>query len=211
MNKKKPTNKKKLLGAIGIAIMLCMVSRGCGPSETEIRHKVVKIIGNGHGCSGEQIKAPSGTNYILTAGHCSAAIGTDGTAVITTEDGKQINRKVIAADTNSDLLLIEGLPGVEGLSIADHLVRFQHVRTFTHGAMLDTYKTEGIVVMEQHLEIMGAFSADEIGITAMVQPGSSGGPVVNDSGQLVGVVSASDAGIGWIVRIQDIKAFLSAY
>ncbi len=42
-------------------------------------------------------------------------------------------------------------------------------------------------------------------------PGSSGGMVVNDAGELVGVVSAGGGGFSYLVRLLDIQSFLASY
>jgi S1-C subfamily serine protease len=51
----------------------------------------------------------------------------------------------------------------------------------------------------------------EVATTAKVVPGSSGGMVVDDVGDLIGVVSASNGDFGFLVRLQDIKNFLAKY
>lgn len=236
--RKKWKNKAKaaLIAAIALATIL-----NIGPSDTAIRSKIVRLIGKYGTCSGEQVTAPSGVNYIITAAHCRE-IGPELTAI--TEDGRKLVRNIIAEDANSDLLLLEGIPGMKGLSIADDSSIHQHVRTFTHGHNLDTYKTEGALVQMKHIEIpialadtpelaevctkapkykieplmifFGAInvcmlSVDEIATTAQVEPGSSGGAAVDDSGRLIGVVSASGEGMGWLVPLKAIKAFLANY
>ena len=71
------------------------------------------------GGTGFAVKAPSGATYILTNDHV-CEVSADGQNVLVSNDtnDQMINRKIIAHDPNSDLCLIEGLPGVEGLSLA---------------------------------------------------------------------------------------------
>lgn len=121
-------------------------------TEQYPRSRVVKITGNGRGCSGEQIRAPSGVNYILSAGHCMVtAVG--GQVTVYTEDGRTLQRRVIAEDPDSDLMLIEGLPNMRGLTIAKEIKIGSKFRTFTHGAMLDTFKTEGQIIEQMLINI----------------------------------------------------------
>lgn len=139
--------------AIVAIILAAGLLYGCWhPSETKIKSKVVMLSGNHAFCSGEQVKAPSDVNYILTAGHCKD-LAVDGKITIITEDGKTLDRRIVAEDPKSDLLLLEGLPGVEGLPIAKGSYKGQWVRTFTHGHRMATYKTEGFLVQDKEIEI----------------------------------------------------------
>jgi S1-C subfamily serine protease len=69
------------------------------------------------GGTGFAVKAPSGQSYILTNDHV-CEVSSDGLTVLVTGDEGSMRRRIIAHDENSDLCLIEGLPGVEGLSVA---------------------------------------------------------------------------------------------
>jgi S1-C subfamily serine protease len=243
---------KKIIGVIivGLILLHSCFSYTTKPSlsNNELRHKVVKLWSQSRGmCSGEQIEAPSGMAYILSAGHCAMLADSNGDIRVETEDKEQLIRKVIAEDQESDLLLIEGLPNVKGLQLAEghsHEV----VRTFTHGGNHDTWGSSGelVAIKPQHIMItqidpnsaidvqsclkapkyqmqvfktpFGDFGAcmlvaDEWESTAFVMPGSSGGMVVNKWGELVAVVSATDAqrGFSYFVTMTDIKRFLAAY
>lgn len=156
----------------------------------------------------------------------------------TTEDGRSLQRKIIAEDPDSDLILLEGIPAMRGIDIAKYAIRQEHVRTFTHGNRFSTYRTEGLLIDYTTVEAQVADAACELGFpkyrwivgnsffgemklcvlteTAMASdaltvPGSSGGMVVNDSGQLVGVVSAGGRGFSFFVSAYDINHFLKNY
>lgn len=237
---------KKLIISIGLLAILfgCAHLPAIPKSEAYIRERSVKLIGRRGTCSGEQVKGHSGIDYILSAGHCKVLADSDNTILIQTEDKHVMRRRIIAEDPNSDLLLIEGLPDLEGLEIAERIVIQDHVRTFTHGAGMDTYMTEGEVVQQKHIDIglflisseedldkcrdpkhrieqvvdiMGEnkaiclMSVWETVVTAKIVPGSSGGMIVNDAGQLIGVASATDGSFGYIVNLEHIQDFLSNY
>lgn len=236
--------KKVIIGILaGFAIIASMCAhreRG----DSYIRDRVVQIVSDaGASCSGEQIHSKAGVDYILTAGHCKE-LGKDGSYHVITEDGRHMERKLIAEDPSSDLLLLEGVPGMKGIEIAHHSYAQEHVRTHTHGHAYKTYKTEGVLIQDQRMEIplflaetaeqlqmcssmpkyevvpiqtmfgplpVCVLTVQETVMTAFISPGSSGGPVLDDDGALVGVVSASGEGYGFMVPTTALHAFLDNY
>ncbi len=207
-------------------------------SDQYMFDRVVQIKSEEGSCSGEQIEAPSGKKYILTAGHCKGLVE-DGSGKIVTEDGKEYPAIMIAEDPNSDLLLLEGIQGLGAMKIASGASPRDSVRTYTHGAGLKAYKTEGVLIDDRKVTIMigmaldpeearecirmpkqqimmmydvipvCVMSVEETFSTAFTAPGSSGGAVVDAKGALVGVVSAGGGGYSLFVRLSDIQAFLS--
>lgn len=226
---------KQLLSAICVLIAVS----ACKPSEHFIRNRVVKLLGERGQCTGEQVLAPSGQKYILTAAHCLGLADERGDITVETEDGKQIKRRVVAEDDKSDLLLLEGVPGLSGLRVAPSVSRFQFLRTFTHGSGLPTYKTVGYVIGEETSRFISAqpepcsmpkqkklkidvffgvvfaevclIETQQTVTDALAVPGSSGGPVVDDQGELIGVVSAVGEHFTFLVRLADIQNFIKGY
>lgn len=227
-----------------IFMLMCSLGmRAYHRSDYYSKSKSVKLELEGFGqCSGEQIVAPSGHTYILTAAHCKELRGDKNSITVSTEDGTKLERAIIAEDLKSDLLLLEGIPDKGGLSIADSSYQGQHVRTFTHGHGFPTYESQGALVGNSHVHVMlgiiginymgsckGAkykiididagfmvvqactLDVEETASTAFIVPGSSGGMIVNDSGELVGVVSAGDGVFGYFVKLSDIQDFLEGY
>jgi len=224
--------------AVSLLLVLLAIA-SCGKSDRYIRNNVVMLKSEKGQCSGIQVKGPSGTPYILTAGHCSH-LAKDGSMTVITEDKRHLSRRVIEEDANSDLLLLEGLPDENGLGIALKSERFEGVRTFTHGRGHDTYQTTGVIVEDavvnsppsivksqeeydscvhqskyMFLPIgntgMCFMLVKETVITAEIVPGSSGGAVVNAKGQLVGIASMTGGGFHYMVRLSDIQTFLANY
>lgn len=229
---------------IGILLALVGTLYCCTPKTMSPKSRVIQLTGNGGLCSGEQVTAPSGLTYILTAGHCRGLENSSGEITATTEDGRKLPRRVIAEDDASDLLLLEGIPAMTGLTIAASKDVNEHVRTFTHGGGKKTYMTEGYLIGDERVEApifqiqkpedelkcrmakhkiedvdvffgimmkLCILSVDETAATAWVAPGSSGGMVINDSNELVGVVSASGGPFAFYVKLSDVQRFIANY
>jgi S1-C subfamily serine protease len=73
---------------------------------------------NSGGGTGFAVTAPSGQNYILTNDHV-CGVSKDGETVLVTGEDVSLRRRIIAHDENSDLCLVEGVPGVKGISVAN--------------------------------------------------------------------------------------------
>lgn len=145
---------KKALVAFLILWSLGVYHLTRGVSESTIRSKVVQLKGDKKGyCSGVQVQAPTGKNYILSAAHCSA-LQEDGTILVRTDDSRFIPRRVLEISPVTDLMLLEGMPDLKGIDVASNVEIGQHLRSFTHGAALDTYKTEGELIQEKMIDIL---------------------------------------------------------
>jgi hypothetical protein len=149
--------KRKLISRVLIGILACSLLVGYSisgvQSEENIRSKVVKLINPQKGeCSGEIVKTPSGRVVVLSASHCSV-LAEDGYMEIHTEDGHVAKKKIIAEDPVSDLLIIEAPVGYSGLNIAENSYAHEHVTTYTHGANLSTFETNGVLIEEQTVTV----------------------------------------------------------
>jgi len=216
--------------------------------------------------TGFAVKAPSGKTYIVTNDHV-CEVSKDGKSVmVRDEDGKSMRRKIIKKSDRSDLCLVEGWPGVEGLKVSSSAPEIgQIVASVGHPSGYDITLSRGEIIMRDDVMIpVGPISfidpssgkeqlvpAEDGGVTLkqcsmpknkvvtvdqqififvfrikmcmnvtekayftnmLIQPGSSGSPVVNFYGNIVGVVFASDrAGWGVLVSHKDLTDFLSKY
>lgn len=141
-----------------ILLSICIVSMACAIALLSIHKSVsarassVKIYGINGQCSGVQIKAKSGKEYILSAGHCSH-VSNSSSVTIQTEDGRVLERQIIKEDEDSDLLLIEAAPGVPSISILHSENIGDKVETFTHGGGMATYETSGELIEYKSIDI----------------------------------------------------------
>lgn len=226
-----------LFGGVAGGIIVCAYAFS-HPSLP--KSKIVRIIGEHGMCSGEQVHSPSGADYILSAGHCRRLANASDMYTIKTEDGRKMQRKLIAEDPNSDLLLIEGVPGLRGLDLAESSYAGENITTLTHGDNLDTYMTKGVLIEMQRMiapvsrieseedkknclsmpknSIQGDGFGDyccidifEVVSTALIVPGSSGGAVLDSHMDLVGIASSGNGTFGSFVSLIDIKSFLRNY
>lgn len=205
-------------------------------SDSYIRNRVVMLMGDQGGCSGIEITVPSNNHYILTARHCKGISSTDAMTA-TLENGRTKLVRIVDISKETDLMLLTPADG-RSITVAEKVDLYEHVHTLTHGGMQPTYRTDGEMLKPNDLEfpVFEIQSADDLNkcmsvkgqhvssmmffqicvssirlnmTTAMVIPGSSGGPVLNANGELVGIVSGTTGFFSAIVPLEDIHAFLA--
>lgn len=241
-------NKHFLATTTMIVLAMCahkMIKKHRNDMAPSVQSQVVELKSEIGLCSGIQVQAKSGLTYILSAGHCNL-LAKNGNILVITEDGRLLSRRVIIDDPHSDLMLLEGVPELRGLSVADEMRQGDNVHTYTHGNGFATYRTDGrfIDLVEvkfgaepidvkdcsrlpkyepnpnydpkdfwAHLfgEPPCYLHAIESAMTAQIVPGSSGGAVVNDNNELVGIASATDGAFGYMVSLDDVQSLLKNY
>lgn len=141
------------------------------------------------------------TNYHVLAGSTSASI-------IFSDGSMTLLKAVIAASRPKDLVIVEAETGNRSpLILGDELQLKVGETIYTIGAPngLTSSLSDGLV---------SAFRQDEgqflIQITAPVASGSSGGPVLNSQGQVVGVATSKlkEGGFGFAMGAGDLKHLL---
>lgn len=132
--------------------------------------------------------------------------------VVKTYDGKLYNGKVIRYDKAKDLALMKISTEKEGftLSTTEPYVN-QSVMTVGQPAGLPRWSfSEGIILtldMECKTSQGDLYKATQT--SAQVISGNSGGPLVNDRGDLVGIIRATDDVHSYAISLDDVKEFLS--
>lgn len=208
-------------------------------SDEHVRDAVVLLTGVQGSCTGVSIETSAGKHYVLTAAHCSVLLDSEGQVTATNEQGVKDVLTKVQQDEDSDLLLLTsssifGSIKVSGTTLELH----QHVHALTHGGGAPTYRTDGEVLdnftgkipvgmvltkeeeakclSEKQHEIVPSFfgsmcvlSLNAVRATAKAIPGSSGGPLVDESGRLVGIASFIDGNFSYYVQQNDILKFLA--
>jgi S1-C subfamily serine protease len=209
--------------------------------------------------TGFAVRAPSGQSYILTNDHVCEMSLDQKTLLVVDDTENFIPRRIIQRADFTDLCLLEGMPGVEGLSLAsnepqngDILAAIGHPATylvtmtrgefimkkdvsFFIGSIWEKWEDglrQGTITKEQcslpknkivritemtfwgkvEAEICTIVTKNAYHTSILSQPGSSGSPVVNFWGNVVGVLFAGDrAGWSILVSLKDVKKFLKMY
>lgn len=150
---------------------------------------------------------------VVTAYHCVAA---GGRPRITTSDGRATVGRVVASRAWADLAVIAApdLAGSAWIPVAEAVPEVgSPVQVIGHpyGSRPPTGFLEGTLRWSVSRGIVSAIGRTALQVDAPVNPGNSGGPLVDEDGRLVGVVSRKTAGgegIGFGARSELVEALL---
>lgn len=130
-----------------------------------------------------------GNNYVVTNAH--VIDGAD--AIEVSFDGNSSGARALVVDQKLDLAILvlsEQLPGLKGAPIANQFSAGQRIFALGHplGKRLgkDVKITDGLISATQGLDS----DPTQLTISAPIQPGSSGGPLFDDNGNVVGIIVA---------------------
>lgn len=136
---------------------------------------------------------------VATAAHCVTA----GREVrVQTRDGAHLRGQVVARDLPSDLALVEvtGLQGAPHLELADAPPELgEPVWALGHPRGSETRRSPqlaGVLLWSASQGVVSNRSGSWIQVDAALNPGNSGGPLVNAEGEIVGIASRKLAGEG---------------
>lgn len=184
--------------------------------DDRVKPSVVKLRGMLGSCSGEQVLTESGKAVILTAMHCSMiTIGDE--VLVFTQDGRMLPRKILAISEVSDLMILEGMPNMPALPLAKGFKLNDNCHAYGSGMGYKTSRQDGQVIdrfLIMPSDLPPPLDAHNFPIEFFVSTahnisGMSGGPVVDDSGQLIGLVSMGNDFYGYDIPLDSISAFLT--
>lgn len=130
------------------------------------------------------------------------------------QDGRRFEGKVIGKDSRVDLALVK-IDGVHGLPVlplgdSNRLRVGEFVLALGHPFGLEQTVSFGIVSRKGPPLRVATPGFDFIQTDASVNPGNSGGPLVNMAGEVVGVnsMAARNGSIGFAIPVNLVKALL---
>ncbi|MBI2154151.1 MAG: trypsin-like peptidase domain-containing protein [Candidatus Rokubacteria bacterium] len=145
----------------------------------------------------------------------NAHVVADATRIqIRLQDGRRFEGKLIGKDSRVDLALVK-LEGAQGLPVlplgdSNRLRVGEFVLALGHPFGLEQTVSFGIVSRKGAPLRVAAPGFDFIQTDASVNPGNSGGPLVNMAGEVVGVnsMAARNGSIGFAIPVNLVKALL---
>jgi len=149
----------------------------------------------------------SADGLVVTASH---VIGQSLTPIVTLGDGKEIEAKVLGRDSYNDVALLKvdasGLSPVKAGS-ADGIRVGQFVLALANAFGRKVSATSGIITTHRRSMrgFWGVMIEDAVVSDAKLTPGYSGGPLVDASGNLLGMNVAYFAGRGVAVSVDTLK------
>lgn len=167
----KDSVKDALCLVLGIAALLTVAARTPQMHDLYLRHKVgdkvykVQAELRGGGGTGFQVRAPSGVDYVMTNSHvCNAVNQYDapenkGTALLVDDDGNSIRRRIVAISDETDLCLIEGAPGVSGLSLGNEPGKGETMTVVGHPHLIPITLSSGDVLGKTDVKVIDHVAA----------------------------------------------------
>ena len=163
------------------------------------------------GGTGFHVILPSGKIAIMTNAHvCRHQV--NGIIYISDEDYDLYPRKVILSASYTDLCMIEALPDIKPLSLAQYAYSGEPIIEIGHPQLLPLTLSYGELISKEIVDIDG-ITTEIYNTTVPTMHGNSGSPIVNIYGDVVGVICAKDSESNWgsAITLEDIHKFILGY
>lgn len=175
----------------------------------EYANSIVLLLGDdGGGGTGFLVRTPSGKVLLLTNKHVCESVK------YIQQEGRRIPTQIVEASESTDLCLMT-VPSEFARPLPLALVapaKYSTVYVIGYGMLLPLAVTQGNFLGDLNQPVFVVKAPDYL--TAPVLPGNSGSPVLDEQGNVVGVVFASSMmidGRAISVPLSDIKTFIAPY
>lgn len=183
-----------------------------GMDDSKVRNNVVLLtnVERDTACTGVSVQGASGKIYTMTSLHCKNKFNE---IISIDEQNQEHTLTVISEDRKLDLLLLSPFTKTY-LKLAKIIRRHEHIRSIGHGYGLPSYKEEGEMLQNARDSMAEVCrQADMYVSNVRVVPGNSGGPIVNDQDEIVGLARAFDSNFeihfSCLVTLNNLLNFLS--
>ena len=171
----------------------------------KIKDSVVYVESNEGSCTAFVIDEEK--DLVLTAAHCYADVKE------LYVDKKPVG-KIVHKDTKKDLMVLH-VPDIDRPSIAlakDDPKIGDEVASYGYGYGLEQpfFKAHHVMGSDIHINEQG-IGGPLVGVDTSYDPGMSGGPLVNTSGELVGIVQMGNDSIGFGVGTDTLRDKVGRY
>lgn len=212
--------------------------------RSQMTEATVILVSPGKGGgTGFAVKTENGSLFTLTNDHICDLADENGT-LFANEQEQLVPLKVLHRSPYTDLCLVSPLLYKTPLKLGSKYYIGEKVFITGHGRLYDDTMTDGEVVQAKRVMVgvrevdskeeceiapkykyveinfifttvgICAIEVDAVITTAQILPGNSGSPVVNRSGELIGVAFASgsnDINRAWVIPLKSIQEFLKHY
>lgn len=170
---------------------------------------VVRVQSGPALCAGALVDS---AGRVATAYHC---VSSGRAPRVTTRDGLEVDARILATNPREDLAVLEApeLAGRPGLPLREEAPALgEAVWALGHpfGSEAQRGLFAGVLLWSASAGVVSAVGARVIQVDAALNPGSSGGPLVDSAGRLVGVVSRKlqGEGVGFAAPAAQLGALL---
>lgn len=180
---------------------------------------IVPDLASGAGFIIDNVNGLIVTNYHVTKGMKNVLVAFYDENIQDLSKLTYYSAKVIKYSAKKDVAILKlekSLSGLQQLNLSDmlDLKVGEEIHTIGHPqSLVWTYSKGMITALRKNFQFGPEEAADVIQINASISPGNSGGPLFNDSGQVVGMVTFSDSSqysqnLNFAVSSLDIKKVL---
>lgn len=186
------------------------------------------------GATGFELQLPTGRQVTVTNAHVCLLAGPNGQLRAHFENGQARPIRVLEISDKTDLCVMEGIPALPPLMMAGQFSRFNRIFVLGHPYLHPLTLSMGYPTSYTGIDVQADLSAEactgemyhvdpfEGGCiesvvafesSAVIYPGNSGSPVMNGSGEVVGVMFAGNGrtNYGAFIDLEDLQKFVAAY